>query len=141
MINSLLQIQKLDPQHTEITSPVYLNIMSNDKGRSVFLNSTKSINTVAVLEFLPNAGIRGNHYHLTKSETMYIIQGKMKLYYWLPGQPDIEEIVVETGHLITLKPNLGHAYQALEYTLAFEMGTHPYDPTDTVYEQKTNTES
>ncbi len=135
-MKSLLRIQKINPFNAEITSPVCLKIIDNDKGKSVFLNSTKSINTAAILEFLPNAKIRGNHYHLRKSETLYVIDGKMILSYWLPGKPDVEETLVESGHLITIKPGLGHAYKAINKTLAFEMGTHPYDPADTIYDYR-----
>jgi hypothetical protein len=141
MINTLLHIQKLDPQHSEITSPVTLNIFNNDKGRSVFLNSTENVGTVALLEFLPNAGIRGNHYHLSKSETMYIIYGKLKLYYWMPTEPEIKDAIVGCSELITIKPNLAHAYQALEPTLAFEVGSLPYNLEDTVYDYRITNES
>ncbi|MCE3231178.1 MAG: hypothetical protein K0R52_1106 [Alphaproteobacteria bacterium] len=140
-MHSLLRIQKINPLHAEITSPVCLNVLNNDKGRSVFLNSTKGVNTVAVLEFKPEGGIRGNHYHLSKSETLYIIDGKMTLYYWEPDKPEIKEIIVESGHLITIKASLGHAYKAIEPTLAFEMGTHPYNPADTVYDYRIKDES
>jgi quercetin dioxygenase-like cupin family protein len=136
VINFLIHIEKLDPKHTEITSPVCLNIFDNEKGRSVFLNSTKDIGSAAVLEFLPGAGIRGNHYHLRKSESMYVIHGKMKLFYWIPNEPEIKEIIVERGDLITIKPRLAHAYVALEPTLAFEVGSLPFDPTDTVYDHR-----
>jgi len=140
MIDSLIQIQKLDPTHSEITTPVYLNIFDNDKGRSVFLNSTTDIGTAAVLEFLPSAGIRGNHYHLNKNETMYIIDGKMKLFCWIPSQSEIKEFIVERGDLITIKPQLGHAYQALEKSLAFEVSSLPYDPKDTVSDIRIHTD-
>lgn len=135
-MKSLLHIQKVNPLSAEITSPVCLKIIHNDKGRSVFLNSTNSINTVAILEFLPGAEIRGNHYHLQKSETLYVIDGKLMLYYWLPGKPDVEETLVESGHLVTIKPGLGHAYKAINKTLAFEMGTHPYDQAETIYDYR-----
>jgi quercetin dioxygenase-like cupin family protein len=140
-IHTLLQIQKLDPKHTELTSPLSLNIFNNDKGRSLFLNSTKDIGTVALLEFLPSAGVRGNHYHLNKSETLYVIFGKMKLYYWIPNESEIKETIVEGGDLITIKPNLAHAYIAIEPTLAFEVGSLPYNPADTVYDQRITKES
>ncbi len=135
-MNSLLSIQKLNPLNAEIISPAPLKIINDNKGRSIFLNSTKSINTFAILEIIPGAEIRGNHYHLHKSETMYIIDGKVTLYYWLPDKSEVEETLVESGHLITIKPGLGHAYKAINKTLAFEMGTHPYNPADTIYDYR-----
>lgn len=135
-VKSHLLIQEVNPFNAEVTSPVNLRIINNEKGRSLFLNSTESVNTVAFLEFVPDAEIRGNHYHLHKSETLYVIDGKMMLYYWFPGETDIGEVLLEKGHLVTIKPKLAHAYKAIEKTLAFEMGTHPYDPADTIYDYR-----
>lgn len=131
-ITNLLQIRKLNPHNDQITSPLVLNILNNDKGQSVFLNSTENIQLVAVLEFLPGATIRGNHFHKQKVENLYIIEGKLKLYCWLPDQPEIEEHILEAGHLITIQPNLAHAYEAIERTLALETGSRSYDPADTI---------
>lgn len=139
-ISKLLKIQKLNPQHEQITSPLPLNLLKNDKGMSVFLNSTENIHMVAILEFLPHATIRGNHYHKQKTENLYIIEGKLKLYCWIPSHDEIQEHLLEAGQLITILPNLAHAYQAIERTLALETGSIPYDPTDTVYDHRITNE-
>ena len=128
----LLHIQKVNHLNAEITSPICLTVMNNEKGRSVFLNSTQSINTVAMWESKAGSAARGNHYHLYKEEIIYIIKGKVRIYYWLPEKPEIENVIVEAGDLITINPKLGHAYQAIEDTLAFEVGNHPYKPADTI---------
>lgn len=128
----LLHIQKINHLNAEITSPICLTVMNNEKGISAFLNSTESINTVAILQSKAGSAVRGNHYHLRKNEIIYIIEGKGKLYYWLPEKVEIENVLVESGDLITIKPGLGHAYQAIENTLAFEMGSLPYNPADTI---------
>ena len=130
----LLHIQKINHLNDEITSPISRTVMNNGKGRSLFLNSTQSINTVAVWESEASTAVRGNHYHLHKNEIVYIIKGKVKIYYWLPEKEEIENILVESGDLITIKPGLGHAYQAIDNTLAFEMGSHPYNPADTIHD-------
>lgn len=135
-MESFLHIQKINPLNGEITSPICLKVINNEKGRSTFLNSTQAINTVAILESKPGGEIRGNHYHFQKNENIYIIDGKIRLYYWLPEKPKIKEIIIESGHLITINPGLGHAYEALEHTLAFEMGSHPYNPADTIYDYR-----
>jgi|GEM_PF-2789940 len=127
-----LHIQKINHLNAEITSPICLTVMNNEKGISAFLNSTQSINTVAILQSKAGSAVRGNHYHLHKNEIIYIMEGKGRFYYWLPEKVEIENVLVESGDLITIKPGLGHAYQAIENTLAFEMGSHPYNPNDTI---------
>ena len=135
-IAQLVQIQKIDPVNGEIFSPIPLKNITNNKGKAVFLNSLQSVNTIAVLEFVPNAGVRANHYHHQRTESLYIIEGKLKLYVWLPNSPEIDERIVESGHLITVKPGLGHAYKAIDHTWALEMGFGAYNAAETVFDPR-----
>ncbi len=133
-MKNLLQIQKINPVDAEIVSPISLKILHNSKGRAIFLNSTESISTVAVVEYVPDGEVRGNHYHKNKREVLYIIEGKVKIYFWEPSSKEIEETILEKGHLITIEPNLGHAFKAIKPTLGFEMGSCPCNPDDTIYD-------
>lgn len=135
-LENLLKIQKINKFNDEVFTPAHLKILHNEKGKAVFLNSTESIGTVAFLEFIPNTGIRGNHYHLKKREIMYIIEGKITVYYWLPQESKIDEVIVEAGDLLTFEPGLAHAYKALEQTFAIEMGSILYDPDDTIFDKR-----
>ena len=99
-IKSLLRIQKVNSLNAEITSPVCLKIINNDKGRSIFLNSMKSIETLAILEFIPGAEIRGNHYHLYKTETLYIIDGNTLWQSDRSGNKQSRLLIAEGGCLM-----------------------------------------
>jgi hypothetical protein len=135
-MDDLLKIQKLDCFEQEIIFPVPLKVLNNDKGRAVFLNSLDTIKTVAMLEFVPGAGLRANHYHHKRQESLYIMAGKLKLYYWLPHEPEIRHKIIESGHLVTILPGLGHAYEAYEHSCALEIGSRDFDPLDTVYDPR-----
>lgn len=132
----LLKIQKIDFSNTEITSPACLKFLHNNKGKAVFLNSTHSINTLALIEFIDNGNVRGNHYHINKREVLFIFEGKLKLYSWVPFTKEIKETILEGGDLITIEPNLGHAYKAIKRTIGFEIGICTDTSNDTVYDCK-----
>ena len=65
---------------------------------------------------------------------MYILEGEMKGYYWLPDDPgSMKEIVHEKGDLIMMKPGLVHAYEAIQRTLAIELFPESYKSEDNIY--------
>lgn len=135
-MKNLYQIQKLINLNTEITSPTHVKCIHDKKGNALYLKSPHSINSLAVLEFVPDSGVRGNHYHNTKREIIYIVDGMMKFYFWLPNKPEIEEIVVEGGDLITIEPKLGHAFAAMKKTFGLKIGIDPSNPHDTVSDER-----
>jgi quercetin dioxygenase-like cupin family protein len=132
----LLQIQKFKLNDAEIAAPVCLKIIRNEKGNAVYLNSTESVKTVALLEFAPGGAARGNHYHHIKHESIYILSGRLTLFYWLPEGSEIKQVTVEAGDLVTITPQLAHAYKALEHSIAFEVGIGEYDLSDTVVDMR-----
>jgi len=125
-IRDFFEIKKLNPAEG------VLKVIHDQKGRAVFLNSLDAFHTVAVLEFLPNGMPRGNHYHHQKKEMLYIMEGKLKAFFWLPSRPALEEVILTEGDLVILEPKLAHAYQALERTIGIEIGACAYDPQDTI---------
>ena len=104
-MDHLLKIQKLNRNDAEIATPVCLRIIRNEKGSAVYLNSTETVKTVALLEFPPGGAARGNHYHHHKHESIYILSGRLTLFYWLPEGTEIKQVTVEAGDLITIPPN------------------------------------
>lgn len=61
----------------------------------------------------------------------------MKLFLWLPNDPQsMREIIIETGDLITIEPNLGHAFSAIQRTFGLKMNAEIYDPADTVADDR-----
>jgi quercetin dioxygenase-like cupin family protein len=135
-MNDLFNITTLNPLNDEISSPISLRLMDNAKGSSIFLNSTESIHTVAVIEFPKGGEVRGNHYHKTKREYLYIMEGILQAYFWRPGEEIIQEIILNKGDFLTLHPNLGHAFKGIERTMVFELGNKGFDPLDTVYDPR-----
>jgi mannose-6-phosphate isomerase-like protein (cupin superfamily) len=108
-----------------------------EKGDSVYINPEETIQFLSVIEFLPDKGLRGNHYHKHKNEILYIISGRVKAFYWRCNDPENKVTCIhEKGTKITIPPLIGHGFEALEFTLALEMTTTPFDSTDTYYHDK-----
>ncbi len=135
-MEQLLRVQKLNRLDAEIFQPVCLKIRQDEKGRAVYLNSTASVNTVALLEFAPDGAARGNHYHHHKHETLYLFSGSLTLFYWLPGGSEIRERNLEAGDLVTIEPKLAHAYKALALSIAFEIGVGDFDLSDVIADKR-----
>lgn len=126
------KLPKLDPK----TSPMsQFGCLATAKGKTVMLSNNNRYETVLLLEFLPDGQLRGNHYHTQKQEILYIIEGSLQGYFWLPEDTtNIQKITFTTGDFITIPSQIAHAYQAYEKTLVLELATIPYDPSDTYYQ-------
>ncbi|RGC69456.1 hypothetical protein C5N14_09285 [Micromonospora sp. MW-13] len=87
---------------------------------------------LAYLEFLPEAGRpRGNHYHAARTETLYVISGRLRGVFLDLDSGERVEALLEAGDLVTLAPRCAHVFQALERAQAVELADRPYDPADT----------
>ncbi|MGW1062182.1 hypothetical protein [Micromonospora rubida] len=87
---------------------------------------------LAYLEFRPDATKpRGNHFHNHKSETLYLISGRLRALYHDLDSGERAEMTLEPGDLVTVHPRCAHVYYALEHSQAVELADQPYDPTDT----------
>jgi hypothetical protein len=83
------------------------------------------------MEFPANGPYRGNHYHVNKTETMYVISGEIEAVYLdLDTQERIETVLV-AGDLVTVLPRMVHSYRASAFAQAVEVASHEYDPGDT----------
>ena len=91
--------------------------------------STDEINYLAYVEFPIDGKPRANHFHEEKIEYLYLIKGKVKLFYRRGGQPDdeVQEITVEEGSLIYIQPGFAHAYITIETGLAVEFSPTSYE--------------
>jgi len=88
---------------------------------------------VAYVEFLPNASQpRGNHYHLAKTEMLYVITGHLKAVYKELDSGLTEARTLSSGDLVTILPGCAHVYYALEHTRTIEISDTRYDPADTL---------
>ena len=73
---------------------------------------------------------RGNHYHTKKEEFLYIIKGKLRAIYLNIDDGEREELVLETGDLVNVKPRCAHVYYPMEYTQTLEFSSSIFDPLD-----------
>lgn len=87
---------------------------------------------LAYLEFIPGmAKPRGNHYHTNKTESLYIIGGKLRAVFKDLDTGDTVSRHLSAGDLITIKPGCAHVYFAEEYSQAIEISDTAYNPDDT----------
>lgn len=88
---------------------------------------------LAYIEFKPSVStLRGNHYHQSKVEVLYIISGLLRARYRDIDTGESTELLLETGDLVTIAPRCAHAYLPLEYSQAIELSAEAYDPADTI---------
>lgn len=88
---------------------------------------------VAYIEFAPGAQrLRGNHYHVEKTETLYIITGALNATYYDLDTEEKREETLHAGDLVTIRPRCVHVYVPLEYSQALELAANPYDAKDTI---------
>ncbi len=128
----VLKLPELDPQSSPMPQ---LGCLTNSKGKAVLLSNQAKYETVILLEFLANGELRGNHYHHAKQELLYIIEGKLQGYFWLPEHPKtMQKYIFMPGELVTIPAKIAHAYRAIEKTLALELSAASFDPADTCYQ-------
>jgi len=75
--------------------------------------------------------LRGNHYHLRKTERYYVISGRLELFLEDVASLQNEKIQLSAGNRITLHPNVAHAFMSLSYAQVLEFSPVSYDPGDT----------
>lgn len=63
------------------------------------------------------------HYHKLKKETLYVLKGKLKIYF--KGGSLEENIVVREGDFITINPQTPHRLESLEDAVIVEVSTQP----------------
>jgi dTDP-4-dehydrorhamnose 3,5-epimerase-like enzyme len=93
----------------------------------------ESFRFLAYIEFKHGApSFRGNHYHECKTETLYIISGRIQARYFDLDTGESMDSILKGGDLVTIQPRCAHVYYPLEYSQAVEISANIYDPTDTV---------
>lgn len=86
---------------------------------------------IAYLEFLVGPGrSRGSHVHARRTETLYVIRGRLGGRWAEVASGAREERVLKAGDLVRVPPGWAHAYKALEYSQAIEHSDTPFDPGD-----------
>jgi quercetin dioxygenase-like cupin family protein len=86
---------------------------------------------VAYIEF--NEGVvRGNHFHVGRTEMLYIIRGRLQAAFESLDTGDVITLELHTGDLITTHPGHAHQYRAVEYTQTLELSESAFDPDSTL---------
>lgn len=75
--------------------------------------------------------LRGNHYHLRKTERYYVICGQLELFLEDITSLQSEKIRLLAGQRVTVHPDIAHAFKSLTYSQVLEFSPGPYDPADT----------
>lgn len=88
---------------------------------------------LAYLEFKANLSMpRGNHYHAVKTESLYVITGRLRAVYRDIETGETLTRTLSAGDLVTIKPGCAHTYFPEEYSQAIEVADTAYDPADTI---------
>src|SRR3989338_357202 len=105
-----VKISKLKPVHLDERGEIW--DLLNEKVEHVgFLTSKKG-------------SLRGNHYFKTSKRYAYIWEGKYKIAFAHADKPDeIEEIILDKGHLIEISPNIIHTFVAMEDSILLGLDT------------------
>ena len=84
------------------------------------------------LEFgvLGRAGMRGGHVHRRKTESLYVVSGRLHAVLVDTATADARTMELGVGDLITVEPGCAHVYIPLEHTQALEFSPELYEPDD-----------
>lgn len=79
---------------------------------------------------LPAGGIRGNHVHQRKKESIYLIAGELRVYLEDLATGARADFLMEAGDRVFIPPGIAHALQPVKAGHALEFAPDPLDPTD-----------
>jgi len=79
----------------------------------------------------PVAGaFRGQHYHLKKEESMYILRGSVQALFEDIDTQERQEHVLGEGTRVIIFPRLAHKFIPREFVQVIEFAPQPFDRTD-----------
>ncbi|AVV41290.1 cupin domain-containing protein [Streptomyces sp. ID05-04B] len=105
--------------------------LSSPAGDLVRFANGDTYRFAAYWDCLPGGPCRGNHYHLDKTEVMFVISGELRAAYYDLDTGQRFDTVLVAGDLVTVHPRLVHSYMALSPTQVVEVASHAYSPSDT----------
>ncbi len=92
-------------------------------------DSMDPVRYLAVFETLEGR-VRGNHYHLAKKESLYLISGAVRLHLEDLDSKERIEAELRAGDLVFIPPRVAHALATLEPGWVIEFAPDPLDPAD-----------
>ena len=94
------------------------------------LDTEQSIRYLAFIE-LRDGTVRGNHFHKTKQEFIYLIRGRALLLVEDTQSKAQDRAPMEPGDLIFIPTGVAHRLEVLQTGQAVEFSETRFDPTDT----------
>jgi dTDP-4-dehydrorhamnose 3,5-epimerase-like enzyme len=86
---------------------------------------------LAFLEFFPDSPrLRGNHYHNRRTETLYVLTGRLMSRFRNLDTGETRDYDLSRGDLVRVPPRWAHVYRPLENSSAVEMSPTVFDPDD-----------
>ncbi len=122
------QLPALTPD-LQTTLPALKRLMLTQGELAQFHDSDVAVHYIAALE-LTESGVRGNHYHLTKVEHVYLMRGEMDLIAQEMKSGERVEVVIQAGDLAVIQPGVAHAFRVREPGVAIEFAPTRFDPSD-----------
>jgi quercetin dioxygenase-like cupin family protein len=95
-----------------------------------FHDADQGMHYMALIE-LKAGGVRGNHFHRRKRESIYVISGQIEFLGEDLATGTRATLMVRGGELIAVDPNVAHALRTIEPGQAIEFSPERFDPTDT----------
>jgi mannose-6-phosphate isomerase-like protein (cupin superfamily) len=93
-------------------------------------DSDQGMRYLAVIEFKPGR-VRGNHYHKRKEESVYIIDGEVRLMVEDIRTRTRESLVLAAGDLVWIGLEVAHAFEPLAPGRAIEFSPSRFAAEDT----------
>jgi len=94
------------------------------KNTEIFRNGSVSVNLLDLVK----GGTCSYHYHKFKSNTFYVISGKLKIH------TEIGDHILRQGENFFLPPLLKHQFEAMEPSIVIEIMSVAYNHDDIVRE-------
>lgn len=94
-----------------------------------FYDSDEGVRYLAFIELRPGT-VRGNHFHKTKVEWVYVIAGDVLLIAEDIETKLRESVPLRTGDLALIQTGIAHALQVVQSGQAIEFSQARFDPLD-----------
>jgi len=95
-----------------------------------FYDGQQGLRYVAFIE-LRQGAVRGNHWHNTKEEQIYVISGELLLVAQDRDSGSQVAVNLKSGDLATIAPGVAHALKTVQAGQAIEFATTQFDAADT----------
>ncbi len=92
-------------------------------------DGSRPIHYIACVELVPGT-LRGNHFHRTKEEFVYVICGEVELHVQDIQSGALETVRLRAGDLVFIETSIAHVLKPVSVGRAIEYSEAPYDPGD-----------